>query len=222
MAKQEDKRVIKTKALIRRAYLECIEELGIKRTTVKEVCNRAFVSRKAFYSHYETIDFLFNEIMDECFSFQELRSSITIHELQLKYFYVDYPRYLSEVIAQFKRICQEISTKGDVLRIFLKLHDPWFDQYFDNRCSRAYLPEPPSDDMRLYLAWELIAKEKCVFARFSLMHPEVDCEIVATLMAQTVNTYIHLLYTNSEFFTRFYELPKRETDFRSITTTIEF
>lgn len=60
-----DLRVRRTKQAIRSAFVELMGERELSRITVKELAERAQVNRKTFYLHYETIDALVAELLDE-------------------------------------------------------------------------------------------------------------------------------------------------------------
>ena len=61
---QEDLRVIRSKKLIREAFIDLIEEKGYKNITVKDISKRAMINRKTFYHHYENIDALYSDILN--------------------------------------------------------------------------------------------------------------------------------------------------------------
>ena len=134
-----DKRVTKTKALIEAAYLASLKEVGYKKTTVKEICDRAYISRKTFYCHYETIDFLFEELMDRCFQHQSLELSIKIHEAQVKYYFTDYPKYEQIVFELFCESNRIIAENRDTLKIFFETEDPFVEKYIRTRCISSQL-----------------------------------------------------------------------------------
>ena len=50
--KTVDLRIIKTKKAIRDAFLALIEEKGFERISVKEITEKAMISRNTFYLHY--------------------------------------------------------------------------------------------------------------------------------------------------------------------------
>lgn len=60
-----DLRVLRSKKMIKGAFLELIEEKGYKSATIKDIAERAMVNRKTFYNHYDSIDALFQEILHE-------------------------------------------------------------------------------------------------------------------------------------------------------------
>lgn len=65
----EDLRVVKTKSNIRTALFELMSEKPIAKITISEICVRAKINRKTFYSHYhapeDVIEELENEVLGE-------------------------------------------------------------------------------------------------------------------------------------------------------------
>ncbi|MGI6025504.1 MAG: TetR/AcrR family transcriptional regulator [Candidatus Scatomorpha sp.] len=202
-----DKRIIKTKALIRTAYLNSLEELGFRKTTVSEICNRAYISRKAFYSHYETIDALFVEVMDECFEHQNNRLSVTVHKLQEAYYYTEPEIYRACLCEKWLETVQAVKKHSDVLRIFFNLDEPYVNEYIRKRCIDTDLPISPSDSVPVRMAREMIGEEKYIMVKFAVME-DTTAEEISRFMARTVDTYAHFLYTNSDTFRRAYGLEK--------------
>ena len=60
-----DKRITKTKAAIRAALLELIEENSIEHIQVKELCDRAVINKTTFYRYYADIPQLLEVTRDE-------------------------------------------------------------------------------------------------------------------------------------------------------------
>lgn len=60
---QEDLRVIRSKKMIREAFLDLVEEKGYKNITIKDIAEKAMINRKTFYNHYENIDALYSDIL---------------------------------------------------------------------------------------------------------------------------------------------------------------
>lgn len=60
-----DLRTKRTKKLIMDTFKTMICEMDISKITVRELTDRAMISRKTFYLHFETIDMLVNEILNE-------------------------------------------------------------------------------------------------------------------------------------------------------------
>ncbi|MEN6326101.1 MAG: TetR/AcrR family transcriptional regulator [Syntrophomonas sp.] len=63
MVNQTDLRVIRSRKMIKAAFLELIEEKGYEYITVKDIAEKAFINRKTFYFHFENKTALFNEII---------------------------------------------------------------------------------------------------------------------------------------------------------------
>lgn len=65
----ENVRVRRTRKLLRDALIELIEERGFERVTVAEICERAMVSRAAFYRNhrdkYQLVELIFDEAVAE-------------------------------------------------------------------------------------------------------------------------------------------------------------
>ena len=64
-AKKEDLRVIKTKKLIRKSFIELSKKINYQKISVKDLCDNAMINRNTFYLHYENKDDLVKEIINE-------------------------------------------------------------------------------------------------------------------------------------------------------------
>ena len=73
--KKIDKRIIRTRQWLSKAFLELLEEKGLQKMTVQDITERANVNRATFYAHYEDKYDLFNTIIDHTFQ-QKLASKI--------------------------------------------------------------------------------------------------------------------------------------------------
>ena len=62
---QTDDRTLRTLAHIRTALEEMIVEMDAGKITVSELAKRAGIHRKTFYLHYETIDYLYDELAND-------------------------------------------------------------------------------------------------------------------------------------------------------------
>ncbi len=61
----KDRRVIKTKIAIRKAFSELLSEKGFDYITIKEIADRADINRKTFYFYYSGIHELVDEVENE-------------------------------------------------------------------------------------------------------------------------------------------------------------
>ena len=66
-----DLRVIKTKSLIKGAFIELVEEKGFDNVSIKDICNKALINRNTFYLHYYDKVDLLRKMADEVFFEQE-------------------------------------------------------------------------------------------------------------------------------------------------------
>lgn len=65
MNKQTDLRIVRTRYMIKNAFLELMEEVGFTKITVEGVTKRAFISRNTFYLHYTDKYDLLKSLEDE-------------------------------------------------------------------------------------------------------------------------------------------------------------
>lgn len=63
--KKPDRRVIKTKKAIRNAFAKLLVEMDIERISIKDIADTADINRKTFYSYYDGIYQVAEEIEDE-------------------------------------------------------------------------------------------------------------------------------------------------------------
>ena len=66
--KKEDLRVIKTKMLIRKSFIDLSKKISYQKISVKDLCDTAMINRNTFYLHYENKDDLVKEIINETIS----------------------------------------------------------------------------------------------------------------------------------------------------------
>lgn len=95
----ENRNVRKSKKAIQKAFAELLSEKNdINKITVKEIVERADISKSTFYSHYEDIYSVSEEFEDEITS---LLNSLL--EDYLKSHTLDYPAYIKKLIELLKR-----------------------------------------------------------------------------------------------------------------------
>lgn len=61
----KDRRFIKNKKEIRRAYIDLVIEKGYKKITISDIAERADINRMTFYSHYDAVEDVFYEFLDD-------------------------------------------------------------------------------------------------------------------------------------------------------------
>ena len=95
----ENRNVRKSKKAIQNAFAELLSEKNdINKITVKEIVERADISKSTFYSHYEDIYSVSEEFEDEIIT---LLNSLL--EDYLKSHTLDYPTYIKKLIELLKR-----------------------------------------------------------------------------------------------------------------------
>ena len=67
MSKKTDARIIKSKTIIQKVFLELLEEKGFQKISVSEIIQRAGINRSTFYAHYNDKFDLMNSIENELF-----------------------------------------------------------------------------------------------------------------------------------------------------------
>lgn len=65
MGKKSDSRIIRTKQLLRAAFMELLRAVGFEKITVQSLITKAGISRGSFYLYYEDKYDLLNKIEDE-------------------------------------------------------------------------------------------------------------------------------------------------------------
>ena len=63
--KKEDLRIIKTKKIIRKSFVELSKKISYQKISIKDLCDNALINRNTFYLHYENKDDLVKEIINE-------------------------------------------------------------------------------------------------------------------------------------------------------------
>ena len=70
--RKTDRRTVMTRQIIRDALLECLKTTDYDKITVAALCRQAQISRGTFYLHYDNIDEVLNETLDEALRLTEL------------------------------------------------------------------------------------------------------------------------------------------------------
>jgi len=63
--KKQDLRVLKTRKAIFDTFKNMVMEMDARNITIKELADRALIHRKTFYLHYQSIEFLYEDILNE-------------------------------------------------------------------------------------------------------------------------------------------------------------
>lgn len=65
MEKTENRRVRMTRLMLRDALIELMRKKNIGEITIRELCEKADVNRSTFYKHFDTVNDLYSEILNE-------------------------------------------------------------------------------------------------------------------------------------------------------------
>lgn len=104
----KDLRIARTHKAIRAAFEEMASEVGLGKITVKALAERAGINRKTFYLHFETLEALYdevmNEIMDDFFENHEttpdVPEDIDGHARRFFLFLAERPKIIEDLICQ--------------------------------------------------------------------------------------------------------------------------
>ena len=69
--KKEYRSAIRSRKLIRQAFLELLKEKDFEKITVTDIVNHADINRSTFYAHYPDVMGLLDEIQEEILSFMD-------------------------------------------------------------------------------------------------------------------------------------------------------
>lgn len=125
-----DRRVRRTKLLIRNAFLDLLKEKSISSITITELTTRADIDRRTFYLHYSCVDDILREIEKETVdSMHQLLFSMTGFDIDS--FFKGLTKIMNDNI-DFWRIVSKNENYHRLLgqsKNFLKatLHDIFFD-----------------------------------------------------------------------------------------------
>ena len=144
-----DLRIMKTQEKLQNALLELLEQNELKAVTVKEICDKAGISRNAFYQHYGYKEDLYDQMVAQ--ATEEIRNSldpIIPNSSQLDRDIMK--KYAKKVIDGINRVKNLIyvmlkSDEGIFLR---QLTDLIFGQFLTNALSFYDIQD--AEEVRLY------------------------------------------------------------------------
>lgn len=76
----QDRRIRKTRKLLKQTLISVIKEKSIKHITVKEICEKADINRGTFYLHYKDVYDMFEQMETEFFN--ELKAVLDSYHKQ--------------------------------------------------------------------------------------------------------------------------------------------
>lgn len=82
MKQGEDRRVTRTRRLLRQALVKRMREKSVSSITVKELCDECDINRGTFYSHYSDVAALLASIEDDLFAqLQQMLAQLSTEEM---------------------------------------------------------------------------------------------------------------------------------------------
>lgn len=138
-----DARVKKTKQIIKIVFLELLKEKPVKKITVSEICALAKIHRSTFYTHYQDIYYLFDEVIADT----ETSLRRQLYEPSNAYKSFEETKNLIKNIIKFVQNNPEIVSLQDDDKNSV-IAKPLYNQVKD-RISNSFEIYPP-DDYRHY------------------------------------------------------------------------
>ncbi len=81
--RKTDRRTLYTINAIKDAFIALEKEMNYEKISVKKLCERAEISRATFYLHYDGIDDVLNEVIDDALLFSEQASGNLVDLIEI-------------------------------------------------------------------------------------------------------------------------------------------
>ncbi len=148
-----DVRILKTQERLQNALLELLETKELKEITVKEICDKAGISRNAFYQHYGYKEDLYDQmvarategIRDSLMPIIQDASVVTEDTI------ISYAKHIIEGISEVRELIY-VMLKGDDGIFLRQLTDLIFGQNLTNALS--FFDMKDSAELRLYYEFQ--------------------------------------------------------------------
>ncbi len=160
---KNDRRFVRTEKAIRSAFFRLAEQLDIQKITISALAREADIDRKTFYLHYDSVDMLIDELMNEeaLLLVDQLRKSVSDNNSDMT---VDFLQELSVGLAvdmkSIRRMAAHMSIESQLQRIEQPLieaivADNSFN--FDNEVANAdyYISFLTAGMLAVYRRWLL-------------------------------------------------------------------
>lgn len=144
-----DLRILRTQEQFQNALLELLETKQLKEISVKEICDKAGVSRNAFYQHYGFKEDLYDQMVAR--ATERIRESLTPiipHVSELKEGTIpEYAKGIIDCISEVRDLIY-VMLKSDDGMFMRQLTDLIFGQFLTNAIS--FFDVEDSEELRLY------------------------------------------------------------------------
>ena len=109
MAKKEYRSAVRSRRLIRAAFLELLKEKEFEKITVTDIVQRADINRSTFYAHYPDVRGLLDEIVEEAIG----RTLALMDEVGWRGFFRD-------PLPLLRRLCVPLAENRELYRLLLR------------------------------------------------------------------------------------------------------
>ncbi len=148
-----DLRVLKTQEKLQNALLELLDKKDLKAISVKEICDKAHISRNAFYQHYGYKEDLYDQMVAT--ATERIRNSlnpiIADASLVRQETITSYAKHIVEGISEVRDLIY-VMLKGDDGPFLRQLTDLIYGQNLTN--AVAFFDLKDSCELRLYYEYQ--------------------------------------------------------------------
>lgn len=148
-----DLRILKTQERLQNALLELLETKELKEITVKEICDKAGISRNAFYQHYGYKEDLYDQMVARATEgirdslMPIIRDASAVNDKTI----ASYAKHIVEGVSEVRELIYVMLKRDD--GIFLRqLTDLIFGQNLTNALS--FFDMKDSEELRLYYEFQ--------------------------------------------------------------------
>lgn len=176
-----DLRILKTQERLQNALLELLDTKELKAITVKEICDKAGISRNAFYQHYGYKEDLFDRMAAR--ATEKMQKSLTPIIPDIDHLEGDSIRlYAKQIIGAVSEVREliEVMLKGDEGKFLRQLTDLIFGQFLTNAFPFFRVKDSP--ELRLY--YEFLSAGMAAFIIRWILDGDLTDDQAAALLAE--------------------------------------
>lgn len=174
-----DLRILKTQEKLQNALLDLLKTKELKAITVKEICNKAGISRNAFYQHYGYKEDLYDQMVARATErIRESLSPIIPDSSHIRRNIIEsYAKHVINGIMEVKDLIS-VMLKGDDGIFLRQLTDLIFGQYLTD--AIPFFDVKDSNELRLY--YEFISAGMAAFIIRWVVENDVSEKDAASLL----------------------------------------
>lgn len=176
-----DLRILKTQERLQNALLELLGEKELKAVTVKEICDKAGISRNAFYQHYGYKEDLYDQMVAR--ATEGIRNSLTPVIPDASHLgretVASYAQQIVDGISEVRSLIY-VMLKGDNGIFLRQLSDLIFGQNLTNALSFFHV----KDSMELRLYYEFLSAGMAAFIIKWVLESSMTTDQAAALLTE--------------------------------------